>query len=340
MVNAALGGQLFVGVGGHKLTVVEVDATYVKPVEVDHFLLQPGQTSSVLLKAGQTQGNFYLAARPFIAPNVSTDNTTATAIITYVTASGDPVSSSSSAPLMPSLPAFNDTSDAARFSQSLRSLASPEFPVNVPLQVDRHLFFTVGLGLLPCSSCPFNVTLAAAVNNISFVLPQTALLQAHYFNQSNVFTEDFPTAPQNMIDFTGQPPANPFTVRGTRVTKIPFNSTVQLVLQGTSLIGKENHPIHLHGFNFYVVGQGFGNYNNVTDPPSFNLVDPQERNTIGIPQGGWAAIRFRADNPGVWFMHCHLELHTMLGLDTAIVVDDGSTLDQSLIPPPLDLPPC
>jgi laccase len=27
-------------------------------------------------------------------------------------------------------------------------------------------------------------------------------------------------------------------------------------------------------------------------------VDPVERNTVGVPAGGWVAIRFLADNPG------------------------------------------
>ncbi|PPS13881.1 hypothetical protein GOBAR_AA06693 [Gossypium barbadense] len=70
------------------------------------------------------------------------------------------------------------------------------------------------------------------------------------------------------------------------------------------------------------------------------LIDPPERNTVGVPTGGWTAIRFRADNPGVWFMHCHLELHTMWGLKMAFVVENGMSPEESIIPPPKDLPLC
>ena len=38
-----------------------------------------------------------------------------------------------------------------------------------------------------------------------------------------------------------------------------------------------------------------------SSPSTFNLIDPVERNTIGVPNGGWTAIRFRADNPGIDF---------------------------------------
>ena len=85
---------------------------------------------------------------------------------------------------------------------------------------------------------------------------------------------------------------------GTKVVVLPFNATVEVVMQDTSILGAESHPLHLHGYNFYVVGQGFGNFDANKDPAKFNLVDPVERNTVGVPSGGWVAIRFRADNPG------------------------------------------
>ncbi|KAJ0796123.1 putative laccase [Helianthus annuus] len=111
-------------------------------------------------------------------------------------------------------------------------------------------------------------------------------------------------------------------------------------MQGTTIFGAENHPLHLHGFNFYVVGQGAGNFNSTTDPANFNLVDPVERNTVGVPSGGWVAVRFRADNPGVWFMHCHIEIHLSWGLRMAWAVMDGKLPNQKLLPPPSDLPKC
>ncbi|KAG5243078.1 laccase [Salix suchowensis] len=171
-------------------------------------------------------------------------------------------------------------------------------------------------------------------------MPTTALLQAHFFNISGVFTTDFPAKPPHVFNYTGTPPTNLQTISGTKVYRLSYNSTVQLVMQDTGIISPENHPIHLHGFNFFAVGRGVGNYNPKTDPKKFNLVDPVERNTIGVPSGGWVAIRFRADNPGVWFMHCHLEVHTSWGLKMAFLVDNGKGPKESLLPPPRDLPKC
>ena len=77
-----------------------------------------------------------------------------------------------------------------------------------------------------------------------------------------------------------------------------YNEEVEIVFQGTNLLdGSAIHPMHLHGYGFYEVGKGFGNYDNETDPKSFNLVDPVEVNTFSVPKNGWLAIRLVANNP-------------------------------------------
>jgi laccase len=40
---------------------------------------------------------------------------------------------------------------------------------------------------------------------------------------------------------------------------------VQVVLQGTHIFTPESHPIHLHGYDFYIIAEGFGNFNPKTD---------------------------------------------------------------------------
>ena len=259
-------------------------------------------TANATVNNGRVK-QFYIAARPFATGGGTFDNSTVAGIVSY----NVPNSNNSSAIMMPKLPALNDTSFAANFSAKLRSLANSQFPALVPLTVDKKLFFTIGLGLNPCpkgmgnATCqaPNGTRFTASVNNISFVLPSTALLQSHYFKQmKGIYKTNFPENPPFPFNYTGTPPNNTAAMNATRVKVLSFNSTVQLVLQDTSIFSTDSHPVHLHGFNFFVVGQGVGNYNESTDAPNFNLIDPVERNTIGVPKGGWAAIRFRADNPG------------------------------------------
>lgn len=130
-------------------------------------------------------------------------------------------------------------------------------------------------------------------------MPTTALLQAHFFGKSHgVYKTDFPREPKIRFDYTGTPPINIMVNNGTKLVVLPFNTNVELIMQDTSVLGAESHPLHLHGYNFFVVGQGFGNFDPQKDPNNFNLIDPVERNTIGVPAGGWVVIRFVADNPG------------------------------------------
>lgn len=57
--------------------------------------------------------------------------------------------------------------------------------------------------------------------------------------------------------------------------------------------------------------------NIVTSP--YNLSRAVLRDTVQIPTRGYAVLRFRAENPGVWLFHCHVLWHLANGM--AMVVD-------------------
>jgi FtsP/CotA-like multicopper oxidase with cupredoxin domain len=42
-------------------------------------------------------------------------------------------------------------------------------------------------------------------------------------------------------------------------------------------------------------------------------VNPIKKDTIIVPVGGYAVIRFFSDNIGFWFFHCHVEVHATEG---------------------------
>nr|XP_019706153.1 laccase-6 [Elaeis guineensis] len=346
IINAALDNQLFFKIAGHRFTVVAVDASYTNPYKTDLIVIAPGQTVDALMVADATPASYYMAALPYIStasPRQAFDNTTTTGIVRYKS------TSPSSQPVMPTMPSFFDNDAAFRFYSNLTSLLRPGNRT-VPLHVDERMFVTVGLGRTACQ--PGQVlcnqtagALAASMNNASFQFPTTmSILQAHYEGVKGVYTADFPDEPPVFFDFTNA--SDPslqylmFTSKSTKVKRLKYNTTVEMVLQDTAILGIENHPMHIHSFNFFVVAQGFGNYDPATAEKSYNLVDPQLRNTIAVPTGGWAVIRFTANNPGVWLMHCHFDSHLLLGLATAFEVDNGPTPESTLPPPPPDYPTC
>ncbi|XVF22350.1 hypothetical protein REPUB_Repub12eG0164900 [Reevesia pubescens] len=341
LINAGLNMENFFAIAYHKLTIVEADAEYTKPFTTDRVMLGPGQTMNVLVTADQPIGKYSMAMGPYMsAQNIPFQNISAIAYLQYLGAVPNSIS------LPAKLPSFNDNLAVKTVMDGLRSLD----PVNVPKEIDTSLFVTVGLNVNKCQSknpqknCQGlnNGTFSASMNNISFVKPTISVLEAYYKKIGGQFTEDFPGAPLQFYDFVnGAPnnaPNNTQAMNGTRTKVIEFGSRVQLIFQDTGTFSTENHPIHLHGYSFYVVGYGTGNFNPQT--ANFNLIDPPYMNTIGVPVGGWAAIRFVADNPGVWFMHCHLDLHQSWGLGAVLIVENGEGELETLPHPPADLPRC
>ncbi|GFY85775.1 laccase/diphenol oxidase family protein [Actinidia rufa] len=303
MVNAAMNDILFFSIAKHKLTVVAADGSYTKPFTTNYVTISPGNTFDVLLTANQPpKHRYYMAARAYSSSSsIAFDNTTATAILQYNGPNDPP---SSLPPVVPYLPYYNDTAAAVNFSRSVKSLANKAYPISVPQKVDTKIVSTVSINTFRCpnNSCagPNGSRLAASMNNISFVNPSSDVLRAYYYHIKGVFGARFPSFPPFVYNFTGdnlplvlQTPKN-----GTKVKFLKFSATVEIVLQGTNLVAPIDHPMHLHGYSFYVVGLGFGNFDKNKDPLTYNLVDPPFVNTVMVPKSGWVAIRFQANNPG------------------------------------------
>lgn len=117
-----------------------------------------------------------------------------------------------------------------------------------------------------------------------------------------------------------------------------------------------SHPIHLHGNHIYVIKMGFGKYDrqsakfieetndirctglptpnlcnkelwkpeswirNPNSIPDIKLLHPPIKDTIIVPSGGYVIIRFKASNPGPWFLHSQVNLHTTYGMGMVLYV--------------------
>ncbi|KAL8521066.1 hypothetical protein ACS0TY_011566 [Phlomoides rotata] len=341
VVNADMEENLFFAIAQHKLTLVGTDGFYTKPFLTHYIMITPGQSMDLLMTANQPPNHlYYLAASPYSSAFGSGfDASKTTAILHYQNASHDP--------LLPSLFPYNYTRASTEFSRRLRSLATKQHPIEVPRDVDTHLLITVSVNLINCTGSipctgPFGKRFSASLNNISFVPPRVDVLQAYYYGTEGVFGRDFPENPPERFDYTGDNlPENLLTPEfGTKALVLKYNASVEMVLQGTNILASDNHPMHLHGYGFYVVGWGFGNFDPGKARVGYNLVDPPQETTVGIPNNGWVAIRFRADNPGVWYMHCHLERHQSWGMGVVVVVKDGATPQTKILPPPPHVAKC
>jgi laccase len=56
--------------------------------------------------------------------------------------------------------------------------------------------------------------------------------------------------------------------------------------------------------------------------------------------GTIASLNFCFLCTGTWYIHCHFDFHLSMGMVAVFIVEDGSSADISLPPPPADLPKC
>lgn len=207
--------------------------------------------------------------------------------------------------------------------------------------VDQDLIYTVNTAFVVCKpEEPCVTKIMGSIQNITFDDPTTtSILEAYANGVNGIYETNFPDLPPSLnISLTGPDPNYFNGTRGTRVKVLNYGDVVQVVLQNVYAAGILDHPFHLHGHDFYVVGRGYGIYNPSTDPANFNLVNPPLFNTFGIPNGGWVAFRFHANNPGVWLMHCHFERHKSWGMMMVFITKNGG--GQSLQAPLHPLPTC
>ena len=132
-----------------------------------------------------------------------------------------------------------------------------------------------------------------------------------------------------------------------------------------------SHPVHLHGHSFRVTKIGFGRYDNnnenvndngriiessadincgqsdtycttptwTADPERMlrgeTITDAPYKDTVLVPAGGYAVVYFRSNNPGYWFLHCHIETHQLEGM--AVVINEAPERHNA---PPKDIGQC
>ncbi|KAN0135809.1 laccase B [Lactarius tabidus] len=103
------------------------------------------------------------------------------------------------------------------------------------------------------------------------------------------------------------------------------NKSVELTIPALALAGP--HPIHLHGHAFYVVRSA--------NSTAYNWINPVMRDVVSIGTGTGSVedqvtIRFVTDNPGPWFLHCHIDWHLNAGLAVVFAEDVPDVASQDI----------
>ncbi|XP_065865386.1 L-ascorbate oxidase-like [Euphorbia lathyris] len=286
-------------ISGHKMVVVEADGNYVKPFETNDLYIYSGESYSVLITTNQTIGNYWVSVGQ-VARNSNT-----TQALTLLNYHKTPLQNPPFLP-PPITPKWDDFQRAKTFSGRIFARIGTPQP---PKKHDRRII------LLNTQNRIHGYT-KWAINNVSLVLPTTPYLGSMKYRLKDAFDQANP--PEKFAENYNvmEPPPNPNTTTGSGIYRLDYKSTVDVILQNANMLkngASEVHPWHLHGHDFWVLGYGEGKFRE-EDEIKFNLKNPALRNTAMVFPHGWTALRFVADNPGVWAFHCHIEPHLHLGM--------------------------
>lgn len=342
------GGALFAmtfRIDGHRLRVVAADAAEVQPYDCDVLTMSSGERFDVLVTFNQVPGSYWMRAETLEdQPGLHHGQL---GLVQYAGTSAD---------ANPSL--RRPVGHRIRESPELVILncvdLGPISPSCRPITDLRRSSGGADMGSAAEATHDFEVSMRAFFGESNGHFSRAldlgvAAAGSRHFGAGgnalgpNQFDGDF-------VQFNA--PAVPYSYVGgteaahhpnTLAMRVRSGEAVRVVLQ---LQDRVSHPWHLHGHKFAVLGVGFPDYDRTCDVlfcrsqqnqwltrdglGSVRLLDPAEaplKDTVQVPAGGWVVIQFRADNPGWWFFHCHMQIH----------VHDGMAL--ILIEAPEDAPP-
>lgn len=151
-----------------------------------------------------------------------------------------------------------------------------------------------------------NPVCSAYFNNVSYVSQETPTLYTALTSGKDA--EDPETYGQ----------VNPFIIKKDEIIEITLNN-----------LSPSHHPFHLHGHHFQVLSRGGPGGGTVEARDEDFASVPMRRDTVSVNGLSTTVIRFKADNPGVWLFHCHIEWHMPLGMVTTFI-EEPRELQNSL----------
>ncbi|KAF1827668.1 multicopper oxidase [Dissoconium aciculare CBS 342.82] len=325
LINVGAFAEFQVQVDEHELAVTEVDGTDVQPISYHRIDINPSQRYSVIVNATVPQGGpFWLRARMITkcftdAPKTVGADVLATVHYDDKSTGQSPTSVDWTEQLALECRDMNVT--------ELRPVKAESPPSNPDAFYYLRSNFEIGAYRLsrgffnsstykPDVSSPslFRTIDGLKVGNVSF---KAALHPEQVSINSAAFD-----------------PSKELVVQSSGVQTIDFF---------IDNFDDGEHPLHLHGYKYFILAQGhgappmtsvnagftLGNLKPLYD--SLDLTNPLRRDTAAVEAYGWILLRLVADNPGAWAFHCHVSWHTEAGLLMQLITRSDE-LENMVVP--------
>ncbi|KAK7102657.1 uncharacterized protein [Littorina saxatilis] len=326
-----------VWVHGHRLKVVATDGNELRePLLADSVIVVPGERYDFEINATNSVNNYWIKTRTLELGKFHIGE----AILHYEGASEDTDPTTKEGECTSSFPCVAVNCPFLYFPAENHTIcvnterlhSAEKISHNVGLGAEKIKEYFVNFAFPGTSWTP------ASVNGVQFEMPHvSALTQPQEFH-TRCPGEGYRCTEDNLC-------------RCTNVVDVAEGEVVQFVVTNLGLGKGWDHPLHMHGHSFWVLKIGYPEYdkttgrflrdntdidcrghpdrdrsycNNATwaEPswsgnaavPGLDLYHPVLKDTVNVPTGGYVVVRIRADNPGLWMMHCHVSLHQSDGM--------------------------
>jgi len=301
LINAGAEGTQKFSIDNHKLTVVALDYLPVEPYETNVVTLGIGQRTDIIVEAvGNSSDAFWMRSQ--LATNRCSlyDGISPNAVAAVYYESAD--------------------TDAIPTTESDVTADQLSLCKNDDLA-------TAGIPL-----CKIPVEEPSTTLRLDFEFKSNGTHFIWYVNNSS-YRGDYnaPILPSAQNgDYNYKPEWNVFDFGS--------NKTVRIHMVNHGFIG--SHPMHLHGHDFHVLAEGYGEWDGTVTNPENTVRRDVHILQNGIPQSpnpqfgvtdvtpSYTVIQFTQDNPGVWPLHCHLAWHVSGGLFLNVLERKDDILEQ------------
>ncbi|OAG43152.1 hypothetical protein AYO21_02438 [Fonsecaea monophora] len=324
LINGAADTTFVFSIDDHKFWVISTDFVAIEPYYTDHVVVGIGQRYNIIVDANpdrySSDHSYWIRTTP--AKNCSSFDPNAptpeerTGIVRYTLS--DELPSTTKHP-------FEATCADETYYRNITPI--------VPWTVGRirHHVDPLYLNIQPMKGYPYwpcdkTVNRFELVPNnpmwLNFSGPTLWNLDQNFTEKGWLAVVDADDRDEEWVQLT--------IISGPKKSKSPLLPHPVPKVPGVYVPGE--HPIHLHGHDFAVLDQCVPDDHTECDVSKANLTltNPPRRDVAFLPDKGYLIIAFRADNPGVWIMHCHIAFHASSGLAVQIM-ENRQKID---FPPP------
>ncbi|ESK93293.1 laccase [Moniliophthora roreri MCA 2997] len=284
-------------IDGHNFTIIEADGVNTEPVVVEAFEIFAGQRYSAILHASQDINNYWIRANTSKGPG-GFEGGINQAILRYRGA--------------PFLEPTDSHTTPLRFLREtdLHPLEDPEAPgapdtdgadISINLVFEKVWLFSSLLARVNFG--PQDVEKGKyLMNGVPYVPPTIPVLLQILSMASDVAS----------------------LIPAKSIYYLPPNKTVQISMPIGDVPGNP-HPMHLHGHTFSVVRSAGSSEYNYVNPVRRDVVSAGDKNDN-------VTFRFRTDNSGPWFFHCHIDGHLERGMAVVFAEDVSGVASANPVP--------